>query len=198
MIRLDTPGPGEFRVAVSASNAQKELGTGYFFAENLLQLQRGSAPILSNNEQKMLYLQFIVSIDKNNKRRSRRFLPFALCLLIPFFIMLVVGDATEGFDDNPIFLSGFVFSVILPFAVIPWIPGVQNAEREWLAELDIIHEEAIPKWTEQGYHVSRVEDKRCPKMIYFSFKKMMQEGSQEEEQEQEVGMAEEEFEAEMV
>ncbi len=232
-LRLDTPGRGEFRVAVDASAAQKSLGTGYFFADGTRtckMMKRGGVPILANDEQILLYNQLMIRIDENNKKRNRKYLQVATCLFIPFCVMLGVGDTTYGFDVNPnlfsvqfalslaiplvilpwvrtqdavsicmlipffvifcgdvidgydenfFFFSGFVLSATLPFVMLGNVPSIDNAERAWEAELVTLYYEEMPKWNDQGFCGSRVDDKRCLKMVYFSFQKIQEESEED-------------------
>jgi hypothetical protein len=171
-MRLDTPETGAFRLVVrEASGFESNLGTGYFFTDGLQ--KRGGCPNLANNEQKSLYIQLVQKIDKINKERFETYINTSLCMLIPFGTMGGLGGATGGFGNNPIFAIGFLMSLVLPLAIIPWLPSVQNAEKEWAAKLDAVYEEAMPKWNDQGFRVRRVVDTTtCPKTIYLSFQKI--------------------------
>ena len=236
-LRLDTPGTGEFRVAVDATNAQKRLGTGYFFADGTCKMmERDRVPILTNDEQISLYNQFMFRIDTNNKKRKRRYLQVATWLFIPFCLMLGIGDTTYGFDVNHqnLFSVEFALSLAIPLAISPWVgiqaavsicmlipfwvifyadvidiydgnvyfclglsisatlpfamlsryeeylPAIKNAERAWEAELVTLNYEEIPKWNDQGFRVSRMDDKRCLKMVYFSFQKIQEESKEDD------------------
>ena len=55
------------------------------------------------------------------------------------------------------------------------------AECAWEAELVTLKYEEIPKWNDQGFRVtcSRVDDKRCLKMVYFSFQKIQEESEED-------------------
>ena len=71
----------------------------------------------------------------------------------------------------------------------------------WEAELVTLNYEEIPKWNDQGFRVSRMDDKRCLKMVYFSFQKIhTQEESKEDDNvnSDSITEGEETFAAEMV
>ena len=69
-----------------------------------------------------------------------------------------------------------MLSATLPFVVLlRYVPNIKNAERAWEAELVTLYNEEMPKWNDQGFRVSRVDDKRCLKMVYFSFQKIQEE-----------------------
>ena len=99
----------------------------------------------------------------------------SICMLIPFLVIFY-ADVIDGYDENFYFFSGFGLSTTLPFVVLlRYVPNIKNAERAWEAELVTLYNEEMPKWNDQGFRVSRVDDKRCLKMVYFSFQKIQEE-----------------------
>ena len=106
----------------------------------------------------------------------------SICMLIPFLIIFY-ADVIDGYDENLYFCSGFVISATLPVAMLlryeEYVPPIKNAERAWEAELVTLKYEEIPKWNDQGFRVSRVDDKRCLKMVYFSFQKIQEESEED-------------------
>lgn len=176
--RRDEPPEGEIRVALNPSKRMMSRENGYFFMKPSDSGHLGYPPPAVEHVD--LYAVLEASVLAQQKAYNRKALPWILLLLVPFIIMLVVGDNTEGLDGSPyqnLFLVGFVVSLFLPALLISGpclkLPLFKRLDQEKRAELETIVNDQAQSWsTETEYRLTLEEDTAFPPIVYLCFRKV--------------------------
>lgn len=168
--RRETLPDGEIRVALNAPPAQMFCGTGYF---NMLGRTVVHPPVLER-EYHGLYLRLHYRVREVYLRWHNRLAVGLIVTILPFVILLGIGNATNGFNNNPLFALAFALSFLAPLFLMagPYqLPRFRALQDEKDREIDKVVEEYAPEFESKSRFILTLEeDMKFPRLKYLCFR----------------------------
>lgn len=170
-VRRENLPEGEVRVALTVSDAQNWFGKGYYELATSTWGHRLPRLAFEHND---LFNPLFSKIRQAMAAQMRRMYRWIIFLFVPSFVILAIGLATGGFEENALLAISFLLANILPIILVVG-PCKLRRFREWQQERDekiqLAVNESAPEWESQTpYTLTYEVDNRAPKLQYLCFR----------------------------